>query len=286
MTGSVAVTIPGGFEHAGSWRRQLYLRPWRGRDEMALFELSGSVSPAARATELLARCVSVDDRQPAGREFVRRLTVGDREALLLQLHNLTMGDRLSCLLVCPSCGQAMDLDLRATGLLSPPTGYEGPEYQASVSAQGRSYRLVFRLPNGGDQETAAAMMARGEEEAMRALVRRCVASITRDDGAPQPEIPSELTGELSQKMAALDPQAELLLDCICAHCGETVRSLFDAAHYVLREVDRSAETLLRDIHAIARVFHWREAEILAMSTRRRKNYVALIGGAAAGGGRG
>jgi hypothetical protein len=286
MTGSVAVTIPGGFEHAGAWRRELQVRPWGGREEMLLFEQSAFTTPAARATELLARCISVDGRQPAGREFARRLTVGDREALLLQLHSLTMGDRLSCVLVCSACGEPMDLELRATELLSPPAAYEGSEHQAAFAAQGRRYHVVFRLPNGADQEIGASLMARSEEEALRTVLGRCVASVTQDDGTPQADIPPELTGELSQRMAALDPQAELLLDCACAHCGAQVRSLFDAAHYVLHEVTRGAEALLRDIHAIAGAFHWREAEILAMSAKRRRNYVTLLGGAAVGGGRG
>ncbi|HEX8984404.1 MAG TPA: hypothetical protein VF767_03195 [Bryobacteraceae bacterium] len=286
MKGSVPATIPGGFESAGAWRRELYLRPWSGREEMLFFEQPGFVLPAARATELLARCVSVDGRQPAGREFARRLTVGDRESLLLQLHGLSIGDGLPCMLVCSGCRQPMDLELHATELLSPPGAYEGWEHHAAFDAEGRQYRLVFRLPNGGDQEAGASLVARSEEEAIRAVLRRCIASVTRDDGVPQEEIPSGLAGRLSQMMADLDPQAELLLDCDCVHCGAPIRSLFDAAHYVLQEMNRGAQALLRDVYALAGAFHWREAEIVAMSTRRRRSYLALIGGVAVGGGRG
>ena len=40
---------------------------------------------------------------------------------------------------------------------------------------------------------------------------------------------------------------------------------------------REATRLLGEVHTLARAYHWREAEILAMSSRRRQAYLELAG---------
>ncbi len=283
MTDWVPVTIPGGFEHDGNWRRGLWLRSWCGREEMLVFEQAGLPTPAACATALLSRCVSWDGRHPAGREFARHLSVGDREALMLQLHAVSAGNRLDCLIECSACGQAMDLELGVKDLLSPPGGHDGCEHRVTSRLNGRCYQIVFRLPNGEDIEEGSALVARNEDEARRRLFQRCVTSVTRDDGVQEPGLPAELWEFLSNTMAQRDPQAESVLNAVCVSCGAPVRAVFDAAHYVLEEVKRGGKVLPGEVYTLARVFHWSEADILRMSTRRRRRYLEFIHEGSAGG---
>ncbi len=280
MTAAVPVTIPGGYLHEGTWRRELWLKPWSGRDEMSVFEHSAGALPATLCTALLGGCVSLTGRVPAGRAFVMQLTVGDREALLLHLRRMAAGDRLSCVVKCHVCAEPMDLDLRISELLLPAYAHDGWDHEAILTAAGKRYRIVFRLPNGEDQERAAAEA--GDDEAVSLILRRCVRSLASDQDDGIDAVDPALASELSRVMAGLDPQAELFVDCRCPSCGAPLRSLFDAAHYVLREVSLGTEALFREIHAVANHFHWREADILAMSARKRRRYVALIEQANAG----
>jgi hypothetical protein len=249
---------------------------------MLLFDHAGSTTPATRATALIARCASIDGREPVGREFARRLTVGDRESLLLQLLGLTIGNRLAAVLTCTDCGERMDLELNVGEMLSAPGDHEGWEHRATLDVDGGRYGVVFRLPNGGDQETGAALLAGGEERAVDVILRRCIRSLTGEDGTAQEEIPTAVAVGLSRRMAELDPQAELWIDTRCVGCGAAVRSLFDAAWFVLREAARGAESLFHEVHALAGAYHWREAEILAMSARRRHKYLDVLSGGARG----
>jgi hypothetical protein len=277
----VEVLIPGGYEQDGAWRRNLCLRPCCGADEMFLCEQAEAVAPASWTTALLARCLSFDGgSRPVTPEFARSLTVGDREALLLHLRRITLGDRLSCVFSCAACGEKMDLDLKASQLLLPPYSYQGWNHHATCADAGGSCEVQFRLPNGADQECAAALVQHDEEQAVFLVLRRCIKNLADVGGRSIEGVPAAVARELPQLMADLDPQAELALNAACPACGATVQLFFDTAQYLLREIAQSSELLFREVHLLASHYHWSEAEILAMTGSRRRRYLAVIAGLA------
>lgn len=275
---AVEVAVPGGFDDDGRWCRTVRLRPWCGQDEAALVEDLAGATPAARATQLLARCLAPHGApSPVDVALARSLSLGDREALLLHLHRITLGERLSCLLACPSCGARLDLDLHIADLLVPPYGYEKSEHEAELRAEGGTVRVRFRLPNGGDQEAAANVLNdEGEAAAVRFLLERCVRSIESEGGGRLSDVPLALAPHLSEVMARRDPQAEIELDAVCPDCGQSFAAPLDAARYVQEEMAQGADALYREVHALASQYHWSEAEILAMTGRQRRRYLTLI----------
>jgi hypothetical protein len=249
---------------------------------MFLFEQPPGAAPASLSSALLGRCISINGDQPAGIAFARRLTVGDREALLLHLRRQISGEGISCVSQCGQCGEQIDIDLRVSDLLVAPYAHQGLDYDEIFDAAGVRYRVSFRLPNGEDQEQAAAAARSGDEAAVALLLQRCVRSLETADRKPVDPIPAELAGEISRLMAARDPQAELLVDCECPACGAELRLLFDAGQFVLREARIHSGELFREVRALAAHFHWSEADILAMSPRRRRRYVESIEESGAG----
>jgi hypothetical protein len=280
MSEAVEVTVPGGYELRGAWLRSLWLRSWQGCDEMLLCERGDAMTPAAWTTSLLARCVSLDGgSRPAGADFVRSLTVGDREALLLHLRRITLGGRMSCVFGCPACAEKMDLDLEAAALLLPPYAHDGHVHRARMDGDGAAWDVAFRLPNGGDQEAAAALVRRDEQKAVALVLRRCIQSIAATSGEAPGDVPPAVARALPGLMSELDPQAEMLLDATCPSCHEAVRLCFDAGQYLLREVAQRAGALFREVHLLASQYHWSESEILAMTAARRRRYLEVIGDA-------
>jgi hypothetical protein len=265
------VTVPGGFELDGGWRRTLWVKPWSGRDQIAAGSSEGS-APAAFATRLLSRCVYLDrEATEVSEAFARDLQVGDREALMLHLRRVSVGDRLPCVLTCPSCGAELELDLAVTDLLVPPYDHDGHEHQSTLGSSGEGVQVRFRLPTGADQEIAASVASR-PEEARRLLLECCLVEI---DGASG-ELSPEQTDALARTMAELDPQADLRFAAECPECGELFSSELDAATYV-RDETRSLEGTLRsEIHLLAFHYHWSEAEILALSAADRRAYVRFL----------
>jgi hypothetical protein len=53
--------------------------------------------------------------------------------------------------------------------------------------------------------------------------------------------------------------------------------LFDIATFFWAEVSAHARRLIRDVHALARAYGWREVEILSMSGWRRERYLEQLG---------
>lgn len=279
---STEVTLPGGVVVDGSRHRTAHLRPLSGQDEAILLEEAQSLPPASLVTSLLFRCLDgLGPLRPVTRQSVRELTLGDREALLLNLRRLTLGDRMSCVLTCPNqaCGEKMDLDLNVSDLLVQPYQYEETQHETVVLLKGKGrYRICFRLPNGADQEAAALLARESPKAAVNAILQRCIAGMSTENGRTRPlkAIPATVAAALSQVMADLDPQAEILLNLTCPSCGAAFVLPFDAGDYFCQEILGRKSDLYREVHLLAFYYHWSEAEILDMAVQKRRLYLDLI----------
>src|SRR5919202_720865 len=97
MPSATTIRLPGGFWLEGTHHQEADLRSLNGEDEVFLLEMGESLLPAERTTALLTRCViRLGPLSPATVETVAALTAGDREALLLHLRRLTLGERFQC----------------------------------------------------------------------------------------------------------------------------------------------------------------------------------------------
>ena len=272
------VKLPGGIRLEGSWRRDAVLRPLAGRDEIFLLQQGSALSPAARTTAVLARCLCrLGPVSTVTSEIARSLSIGDREALLLHLRRLTLGEKMSCVLSCPACAEKLDLELEVSELLLPPYGHSRDVHETSVRCDDGSYRVRFRLPNGADQERAATLVASAPESATALILQYCVQEIVDEQtGEPAQPIPAPIADALADKMAELDPQAEILLDQRCPVCGVSFRTPFDIADYFYQEICGRESDLHREIHLLAFHYHWSERDILRLTRRRRLRYLDLL----------
>ena len=173
MSAAFAVTLPHGLVRDGSRRTAVLLRPPTGADEAFLLERRGWTR-AELVTELLARCVLDVDGETVGRDEVRALTVGDREALLLHLRAAAHGERISCTVDCGACGERMDLDVSVADALVPayadaPALHETRVGECTVQLPAAN----GRRPGGGRSGRGSR---RGRAAPRRALRRRRAAA--------------------------------------------------------------------------------------------------------------
>lgn len=275
------MTLPGGIMLGGIWHRTAWLRALSGQDEAFLSEEARSLLPAFRTTALLTRCLTrLGPLSPVPRETVQALAVGDREALLLHLRRLTLRDRMECVLSCakPDCGEKMDLDLKVSDLLLPPYSIAQEWHEKTITENGNAYRVRFRLPNGADQEAAASLAFGDVRTAAHLVLQRCVEEVNVEGGnnlSPS-ALPRAVVRGLPQTMADLDPQAEIHLDLICPACGASFGVVFDTADYLFQELSAERMALYREVHLLAYYYHWGEAEIMAMTRRKRRLYLSLL----------
>jgi hypothetical protein len=282
---AVEINLPCGVPVGEQWCRSASVRPVTGRIEEFLLQ-EGRLLPAAmRITHLLTRCLErLGPVAPVPADFVRQLSVGDRDALLLHLRRLTFGERLSCLLACPLCGKKMDLDLQIEELLLPAYSLGQRLHRADLSDGDHTYQVVFRLPNGEDQESVAHTAAKSVDSAAEELLRRCIESITNEHGENTSDLSKSVLSQLSDKMAALDPQADVSLSLTCPECQAGFVVPFDIADYVCQELSASEREFYREVHALSFHYHWDEQAILNLSRRKRRIYLELLGDELAQGG--
>ena len=240
------------------------MRPLSAHDLLQVWEVGEDQSPVDRAlTILTAACPELT------RDELAELSVGQRDARLLSLRERTSGPRLNCFAECPRCAERLEFDVAVADLR---VAAEPDEGACELVAE--NFLLRFRLPNSRDLAAAAGF--RDQSAARDLLVQRCVLQASRH-GVPIAcsELPAEVISALAQRMVECDPQAEVLLDLRCPECAHGWQVLLDIASFFWDELSAQARRLLNEVRGLALVYGWREADILAMSARRRQYYLEM-----------
>ncbi|HET9212937.1 MAG TPA: phage baseplate protein [Thermoanaerobaculia bacterium] len=222
--------------------------------------------PTVRTLALLAAAGPQTDW-----EELSALPLSERDRRLLELREGTLGVRLEAVARCPGCGEPLDVELDTRELRA---GAETGAAEGALSREGLEMR--FRLLNSLD--LLAAERCGGVGEARRRLAERCLLAARRE-GVPvaAAELAEEDVAALAEALAAADPGAELLLELRCPACGNGWWEILDVASFVWAEMEVQARQLLREVHALARAYGWREADVLALSPRRRRLYLEMVG---------
>ena len=200
------------------------------------------------------------------------LTVGQRDAHLLKLRELTLGSQLNGSASCPHCQERLEFDFQVADiLLVDPTQVVEQEY--SLTAEG--FDLRFRLPNS--QDLASIVGCRDSQEAKALLIQRCLLEASCE---AQPlvyqELPPKAIAKLTEQMTEYDPQAEIQLALDCPACEHSWIAWFDIVDFFWTELTAQAKRLLQEVHLLARFYGWRESDILSMSAVRRQSYLEML----------
>jgi hypothetical protein len=231
------------------------------------WEAGMALPHAARAIELLA---AVDPE--TSRSDAAALSLGERDRRLLGLQRALFGPVLDATAGCPSCGDRVEFTVEVDSLLVAP-----PEAPAQAAVDVACVSVEFRLPTSAD---LLALMHAPSGLTGPALMTRCVSRVAGDSAEEAGSfvaIPEAARDAVASRMAALDPQADVQLSMSCPSCQHQWSSDFDVVSYLWSELTSWVRRLLVEVHQLALAYGWREADILAMSSRRRAVYLELIG---------
>jgi hypothetical protein len=219
-----------------------------GAELLRTWEHGQGLPPAARLLHL------------AG-ENTADLPVGAAVAALLARHRAWFGPTLRGVADCPQCNTRLEIACDVDELLRTPV--PGPGVH-SVAADG--HRVQFRLPTVAD--LIAVESGLDEDVAALGLLDRCLVDAKAD---------AALLAPVSERMAEIDSLGDAELALQCESCGAQFARGLDAGEFLWREIETRALRLLGHVHALARAYGWREADILAMSPARRQVYLDLVG---------
>jgi hypothetical protein len=234
----------------------------------------GSQARAAERGLLLLTTVLADTSV----ERVASMSIGERDLHLLSAHGMLFGPKLDCVVGCPECATALELPIAIDELLSGAAQADPPAREGEVSAAGWVVRFRSITMHDLVDATAAADPVQGRAT----LLQRAVEATVRPDGSatdglPAEGLPTEVEAALMEAMERLEPVAPLDFELQCPECTHTWTAPFDIAGFLWAEIDGWAQRTLREVHALASAYGWREPDILALSPWRRAAYLRMSG---------
>jgi hypothetical protein len=233
---------------------------------IALWERGTGQHPVDRALTLLAAC---SPSEPY--DDLARLSIGARDARLLEIYERLFGPSLDAFAHCPACNEPLEYTLSTHELTA---SASSPTAPPPLTLDDGHLSLRLRLPDSLDLRAVSTCTE--PELAAKMLTERCIVEANRG-GQPVPpaDLPPDITQSISSALAAADPGAEMLIELNCATCSHAWQVTLDIERFLWSKISATAKRLLRDVHALASAYGWREPDILALSTVRRQTYLEM-----------
>jgi hypothetical protein len=220
---------------------------------LSVWDSGGNQIPLQRALTILAAACPEDSA-----DLLARLTIGQRDARLLAVRQMTFGAEITGVASCAECSEKIELRFNSLDIRTA-TQAESPD---EVLVEGNGRELHFRLPTSAD-----LLAAKNEEE----LLERCLLN-----GGDR--LTENFRAEVGEKMSSADPMADIHIALSCPSCGHTWDAPFDIVAFLWREISAAAHRLLREVHTLAAAYGWTESEILSLSPARRCAYLEMASG--------
>lgn len=240
------------------------MRPLNAQDIVRICEWGRDKHALDRALVLLR--VASPGVDPAA---LARLSIGQRDRLLLELRARVFGPKLEVLVLCPQCRDRLELSLTTDELRVP-----SPEAPRGPLVVG-DYALDYRLPDSLDLAELAPL--KDARLARARLLQRCVREARfQGQAVALATVPEEVLAALSTRLGEDDPQADITFRLQCTSCRHSWRAAFDILSFFWTELEAQARQLQREVHEIAQAYGWTESVILSLSAAMRRRYLEMI----------
>jgi hypothetical protein len=234
------------------------MRALSGSDCLKLWESGADLHPLDQGLLVLSAALP-DTPEPDLADW----PLGKRNTALAQLRCLSFGPRLLGSITCSRCYDQLEVAIDGQWL----AGEEGDHTRASeepIVINGKSFRLL----------TTRDLARTAHEADIRLASVGLAESCCLEDG-PSTEWSDEDLDQIGKNLAVADPMAEIRLALRCPTCENEWEEDLDIVLFLWREIEARARRLLFEIHTLASAYGWTEADILALSDRRRALYFEM-----------
>lgn len=203
-------------------------------------------------------------------DHLAKLTMGQRDRLLLILREWLFGSQINCVAQCPQCQTELEVDFNIHDIWAAWVDSEHCVQTLTLD----SYKVSFRLPNSLDIIAAAE----AKVDAQQHLLESCLLHTYFGQAeCAVSQLPATVKTAIVEQMAKVDAQADIEIQLTCPECSKQWAASFDIVTFLWRELHNWAGRTLREVHQLASAYSWREADILAMSATRRQLYLEMLG---------
>jgi hypothetical protein len=239
------------------WTERVPLHHLPDRPQFAqLREPVGEDELSLQGIDTRAAVAFLDSLCRSSTQPVAALSAADRDGILAALYRALWGDRVASTLDCEACGAAYDLSFELSTLQrqlaqkAAGTIVAGPRIVADET--GRQYRL----PSADEEQEAAVLGVAEGCERLRQSV-----------GA------AEDIATLSDRLDTLAPLIDVELDVRCAECGHAALARFDIQSFALQRLLDERESVLDEVHTLARGYGWSLRDVLSLPRSLRRSLV-------------
>jgi hypothetical protein len=206
------------------------------------------------------------------REDAAALSLAERDLELWRLRQMTFGDSLRATLPCSGCAAQMEFSLQLSTVIK---SLQQPNFSLPAVRQMQGWQVTVAPATTLDLE--AALQLPDQSSSTQALLERCTSM--RDPTGSEArwnDVPAALRDCAVAVFEEIHEDAEFICAVTCPQCGAVEMADLDIGRSLWLEVRNAAMHLLREIHELARAYGWSESAIIAMSPRRRHDYLALV----------
>jgi hypothetical protein len=218
---------------------------------------------------LLSKACGVEDRKGLG-----KLSIGNRDAKLLQLREWMFGFRLKNMAKCPRCSEMVEWETNTDDFHLQPVKHDISVETFFLIQDG--FNIQFRLPDSFD--ISKYIVEQDLSSGTNALLLSCILNVTGVDNEKftPAVLPATTWQALEERMSIEDPQADINMQIVCPHCQNSWNAAFDIMNFLWAEINNWAKHIMQEVALLARAFSWSERDILAMTPQRRQTYIEMV----------
>lgn len=204
-------------------------------------------------------------------EEVSKMSIGGFDNLLMNVYETYFGHAVQAQAKCPKCNEDLDVNFNINDIR---TTFH-PNASEPIAFNSSGYQIAYKVPSVND--ILKIERCQDPNTAMMNLLQCCITSAKRDgmditlDG-----LPSEVLRSISDEMEKSDPQADIRLSLICSECSNQWQEVFDIGTFLWSKIDKWAKKTMMEVHNLAMAYGWSEAEVLNISSYRRRIYLELV----------
>lgn len=237
---------------------------WRAMpfgSDRAHVDVDFNVPPPYAVTSVLAACLRGPGDARLAEQQAWGWSVASRLQGLLAVARATHPADLDISTRCQRCHETLSFSLPLENFVHAPVSSP-----LTCEPEGRE-AFEVRLPTGKDQQRWLESAGANPITMAQELVMNESVLAAWDD---------DLFAALELKLEQADPYTALNLESECPHCAAAVSQPLNLEGALLQRLQSALTERLRDVHRLARVYHWSEAEILALPSGRRDFYLACV----------
>lgn len=250
----------------------LAMRPF-GREEKDL-DINFEAYPSPYlVTEVIMTCLDEQGESAQSQEKIWDMTVGERIEALLEITALTTGGVFILVLDCSNkdCGQAIEIELTKDELSEL---QRGAKDNTTINIKLGKRQVTFRKPTGRDQLDWLRIPYGHEEDVIRDMIASLI--VPKNDTKRLKELSGEEIALVEHAIQRADPLIGFEVASECPYCKQYLSCELDLQTLALKRLRSVQQRQLRDIHLLAKHYHWTEQEITALPAWRRSEYLSYL----------